>query len=370
MLVSPHVGGGAKLAMAIHKHAVSSRGPVSQLMIPPGGDAERVSREEGLAYVGYSLEWLGSTNSMRSLVANSHLYLRLQRYGAGVIHIHSPFVYGSARLFLMGSRLKRVLHVHLNFTADDLRWALMLPPDLIFVCADFMRPAVERALPKGKMMTSKIRVLLNGVDTNCFFPIDRQKAKVQLGINPGMPFLVVVANLAPHKGQETAIRAVALMRSYGRDVKLWVVGKEREEGRGYLEYLKVLSGQLRVDDLVEYVGFRNDIPDLLRAADFLLLPSTSEGLPLSILEAQASKAIVLAAPTAGIPEVIDTGHTGFLIPAQDYEGYAQQILCLIGNEDVAQCVREVAFKQVTFNFGLERYCERVLQEYDFLLNNA
>ncbi|MGH7878659.1 MAG: hypothetical protein ACREQD_04110, partial [Candidatus Binataceae bacterium] len=50
MLVSPHVGGGAKLAMEIHRHALASRGPVSQLLLPPGAEAEQLARQNQFSY--------------------------------------------------------------------------------------------------------------------------------------------------------------------------------------------------------------------------------------------------------------------------------------------------------------------------------
>ena len=78
-------------------------------------------------------------------------------------------------------------------------------------------------------------------------------------------------------------------------------------------------------ECVRLLGQRDDANVLLRAADFFLLPSTNEGLPLSILEAQATKVPVLAAPTAGIPEIVRDAETGFLIPATDAPGYAHRI---------------------------------------------
>jgi glycosyltransferase involved in cell wall biosynthesis len=119
--------------------------------------------------------------------------------------------------------------------------------------------------------------------------------------------ILLVANLAPHKGHkghETAIRAVAILKERGVNAWLWFAGIERGDSLEYTERLKTLCGELGVAGRVRFLGQRSDVPELLRAADFFLLPSTSEGLPLSILEAQASKVPVIAAPTAGIPEII------------------------------------------------------------------
>jgi glycosyltransferase involved in cell wall biosynthesis len=128
-----------------------------------------------------------------------------------------------------------------------------------------------------------------------------------------------------------------------------------------------LTRELGIDERVTFAGFRNDVPQLLEAADMVLLPSTSEGLPLTILEAQAARAIVLAAPTAGIPEVIEHGRTGYLIGAKDAAGYALQIGALLRDASLLQGVVAAAHRHVCDHHGLKSYGDRVLGEYDRLL---
>lgn len=367
MLVSPHVGGGAKLAMEIHKYIIATRGPRSRLLLPKGAEAEQSAIDQNLAFIGYDLGHLVSQNRFISYMENLYLYIRTTHHNRGIIHVHSPFVYGAARPLFFTSKIKTVLHIHLDFTYEQLRWALKLPPDLILICADFMRSTVERTLSEIKHNNSKIQVILNAVDTKRFFSLDRATAKAQLGIRENLPLLMVIANLSPHKGQETAIRAVALLKANGFQVKLWIVGEEREPGQNYLDKLKSLSMELRVADLVDFVGFRNDIPQLLQATDFLLLPSTKEGLPLVILEAQASKSLVLAAPTAGIPEVIKDGLTGYLIAADDFQGYANKIAFLLNNPIYVNRIVQNAYQNIYQNHDMKKYCSKVLHEYDELL---
>jgi glycosyltransferase involved in cell wall biosynthesis len=99
----------------------------------------------------------------------------------------------------------------------------------------------------------------------------------------------------------------------------------------------------------------------------VLLPSTSEGLPLTILEAQAARAIVLAAPTAGIPEVIENARTGYLIAASDPAGYAAQVGALLRDANLMQGIAAAAHRHVCDHHDLKSYGDRVLGEYDRLL---
>ncbi len=365
MLVSPHVGGGAKLAMQLHAHAVGALGPVSRLLLPGGGEAERSAQLAGFPYTRYRVDRLTGRNRLGSLIENVKLFGRVPRNGAAVVHVHAPFVYGAARPFFRSARVRTVLHVHLDFRVEQLTWALRSPPDTVIVCADFMRTAVEAALPPGAR--TRVEVIRNAIDVQQFASADRAAAKRRLGVAEHLPLLMLIANLAPHKGQETAIRAMASLRDSGREARLWLVGAERSEGQSFLSKLQQLSRELRVDDRVTFAGFRIDVPQLLGAADMVLLPSTSEGLPLTILEAQASRAIVLAAPTAGIPEVVEHGRTGFLIAAHDAAGYAAQIGELLKSPPLVQAIASAAYRHVCDHHDLKNYGDRVLGEYQRLV---
>lgn len=368
MLVSPHVGGGAKLAFELHKHLVGTAGPVSRLLLPGGGEAERMAAGANYDFLRYRVDRLAGRNRGHSIAENLRLCTRMPR-APGVVHIHAPFVYGAARPLLSLSRMRSVLHIHLDFPVEQLRWALRKLPDLIVVCADFMRGAVEDAVALAGHERANVKVIRNAVDLQRFQPRDPLAAKSKLNLGPE-PLLMVVANLAPHKGQHTALRAVAELKAMGRDVRLMLVGAERSDGKGYETQLRQLAAELSIDDRVDFAGFRDDIPELLAAADFVLLPSTSEGLPLTILEAQATGTIVLAAPTAGIPEVIADGRSGFLLGAEDPAGYARTIARLLSSPQEVQAIRRTAQDFVRQHHDMNTYCARIADEYDRLLAPA
>lgn len=367
MLISPHVGGGAKLAMEIHKHALATRGPVSQFFVPPGGEAERSVRSAGFEFTPYRVDRLTTAGRLAGVLENLALSAKAAKHGPGIVHVHAPFVYGAARAFFKLSQLRTVLHIHLDFTVEDLKWALQSPPDMLVLCADFMRDTVEQALGTAGKGRSIIRTVRNAVDIDRFVPGDRAAEKVRLGEQPDVPLLMVAANLAPHKGQETALRAVKVLKDSGHAVRLWIVGAERSDGKGQLQYLQTLCSTLQIENRVHFAGFRTDVPELLRAADFVLLPSTSEGLPLVLLEAQASKALTLAAPTAGVPEVIDDGRTGFLIAANDYQGYAERIAHLITHTEQADAIVDAAYRAVREKHNMHHYCQQIFAAYDEIL---
>ena len=149
-----------------------------------------------------------------------------------------------------------------------------------------------------------------------------------------------------------------------------MAGAERGGTGTYTQDLRSLIHELGVADRVRLLGQRSDAADLLRAADFFLLPSTCEGLPLSIVEAQATKVPVLAAPTAGVPEVVRDGTTGFLIAADDAEAYARRIEQLLANPNFSAQITEAAFSHTTREHNWQAYSRSMLDLYDEVLEDS
>jgi glycosyltransferase involved in cell wall biosynthesis len=159
------------------------------------------------------------------------------------------------------------------------------------------------------------------------------------------------------------------LRERGTDAQLWLAGADRSPERAYEPRLIALVSELGLHDRVTFLGFRADGPELLQAADVVLLPSTSEGLPLTLLEAQACHVPVVAAPTAVIPEIVTDGETGFLIPAGESDQYAARIEMLLQNPAMTRQIVERAAARCRAEHGWQTYRRRIFGLYQELSQN-
>ncbi|WP_242424626.1 glycosyltransferase, partial [Frankia sp. EI5c] len=158
-------------------------------------------------------------------------------------------------------------------------------------------------------------VIRNGVDTDALRPGPADPAvRATLSTDPAAPLVLVMSRLDPRKGIDKVIRAVADLPEHLASTRLAVAGAPSLDPTSGTS-LRRLGAEL-LGDRVIFLGPRSDIADLLRASDVLVLASSLEGLPLSVLEAQACGRPVVSFPTAGIPEVVTDGATG-LIARQD-----------------------------------------------------
>jgi glycosyltransferase involved in cell wall biosynthesis len=109
---------------------------------------------------------------------------------------------------------------------------------VIITCARFLVDQVRNALPDHLQRTQSIVAVPNAVDMDRFHPEDKDLAKQKVGAPRNIPLILLVANLAPHKGHETAIRAVAILKERGVNAWLWFAGIERGDSLEYTERLK------------------------------------------------------------------------------------------------------------------------------------
>lgn len=167
---------------------------------------------------------------------------------------------------------------------------------------------------------SRVVVAPNGVDVNRFRPSAPDASiRRELGAVPEQPIALVLCRLDRHKGVDDVIRAVAATRAdLGLQLAIagapsFDVGWDRE-----LERL----GAAMLGNRVRFLGARDDAMRLIQSADMLVLASSIEGMPLSILEAHSCARPVVAYATAGIPELVRDGETGILVSRGDVAGLA------------------------------------------------
>lgn len=191
----------------------------------------------------------------------------------------------------------------------------------------------------------------------------REEVRAELGIDAATKVLVCVGRLAPQKDHPTLLRALSLLP---HDVVLLVVGGDPfGDGRHRLE---TLAKTLGVADRARFLGIRHDVPDLLEASDLFVLPSLWEGLGLVFLEAMAVRLPIVASDVSAIPEVVEDGVSGWLVPPGDPEALAAAIQEGCGNE-ADRLARGVAgHMRLLERFALPTMVERTLEIYEQALS--
>lgn len=169
----------------------------------------------------------------------------------------------------------------------------------------------------GVVDRGRVRVVPNGIDpTPWLAPIPAPRN--QLTSEPRDPLALVVGLLNAAKGQDLLLQALCAPGLERLHVAF--AGHGEDEGR-----LRALARELRLEDRARFLGYRDDVPRLLAAADLLVLPSRWEGMPYAVLEAMASAKPVVATPVDGAIDLVRPGVTGELAAAVDAESLAEAL---------------------------------------------
>jgi glycosyltransferase involved in cell wall biosynthesis len=219
---------------------------------------------------------------------------------------------------------------------------------------------IERKLVDEGRTTAPIRRIYNGVDLSrydhtmpcCTLPED-------YGLEPGSQIVGVVARLEPEKGHPTLLEAWPTVLRSVPDSYLLIIGEGSRR-----EALEALARDLRIAHRVVFTGRRDDIPEVTAALDVAVLPSYREAQGLSILEAMALSRPVVASNVGGIPEMIDDGVTGLLVPPHDADALASAIVRVLRDHPFADTIARAGHDLVHDRFCVELMVSAIQTIYD------
>lgn len=222
--------------------------------------------------------------------------------------------------------------------------------------------AVRKRLTDEGYDAEKIVVIHNGIELARYA---RKPAELglhrELGVSSHTPLVAVFARLNELKGIQYFLRAVAgLIERFG-NVRFLIVG----DGASRPE-LEKYSAQLGLTRHVVFLGFRLDVPTLLSEIAVSVLPTLSEGLSNSLLEAMAASVPVVATRVGGNPEVVEGGVTGLLVPPRDAEALGQAIGQFLEQPSLGTKFGLAGRERVSKQFALEQMTQATERLYERL----
>ena len=211
-------------------------------------------------------------------------------------------------------------------------------------------------------------IIYNGVPPVPPVPEDERMDLVrELDIEETDVLLGAVARIDPKKDLATMLRAVAKVVEGAPNVRLLIVGGGFPH---YLNELRDLADELGIARRVDFLGFRTDPLGILSLCRISLLSSLTEGLPNAILESMRLGKPVVATRVGGVPELVDDGVHGHLVPVGDSGAFADRVLDLIAHPDRAARMGAEGRARALRDFSVETMVRRTEEVYEELLREV
>lgn len=279
----------------------------------------------------------------------------LSRADVNVVHAHTAHAVTLGAFAVLGSRIPLVASRRVDFHLRSRlsRWKYRRAARVIAVSE-----AVKRVLVADGLAERQIDVVHDGTDTQRLpSPASRESLR-QLGIPPGAPLIVQVAQLVGHKDPVNFVRAMRVVIDSLPSAQGLLVGEGPLRAAATAE-----ARALGIDDRVHFAGYRDDADSLLAAADVVTLSSREEGMGSVLLDCLVFGRPVAATKAGGIPEVVVDGDTGLLAPVEDPRQLGQAIVRLLGDPSLRQRMSQAALRRAA-EFSVERMTDRTVAIYE------
>lgn len=216
------------------------------------------------------------------------------------------------------------------------------------------------SIPSGIELNGRMAVVHDGTS-----PGARAEDK-----SPGAQFRVgLVGRISPWKGQHIFIQAAALVHQRFREARFLIIGAALFGEDQYEQEVRRLPTELGIDGIVEFTGFRSDVKAAIADLDLLVHAST-QGEPFGqvIIEGMAAGKPVVATDGGGVPEIVQDGRTGILVPMGDVQAMADAICQILVDPARAQAMGVQARQRIANHFTLQQTARRVEAVYDEMLH--
>jgi glycosyltransferase involved in cell wall biosynthesis len=290
----------------------------------------------------------------------------VHRLRPNVIHSFLPLVTFKGALAARMNRVPMVITSRRALGTHQERYFILKPLDQLASrlsnCVTVNSKAVwDDTVSRDHIDPSKLRLIYNGIDPTPFESVCNQREEVRgaLGLEADEKVIIVVANFILYKGHSDFLKAAREVISQIPEVRVLLVG----EDRGIQKDVERQAKDLGIHDLIQFLGRRDDVPQLLAAADLSVLPSHEEGFSNVILESMAAGLPVVATRVGGNSEAVVDGASGWLVPPRNPSIMAEKIVDLLRDSQRARAWGKRGNDRVKENFTIEKMVEAHLKLY-------
>jgi len=217
----------------------------------------------------------------------------------------------------------------------------------------------QSLLSENGFSTERIRVVRNGVDFDRFSTAKGIREALFPNFTRNNRLVAVVGNM--HilvKGHLDLIEAAQEILKVSPQVRFILIGDGAQR-----PVIEKKVRELGLEQNFLLLGYRMDVPELLSCCDLFVLPSVAEGLPNAVLEAMAAGLPVVTTRVGGVPEIIEDGVTGLLVPPKDPRALAEAISRVLRNPELAARIAHAGQEHVRSEFSFDRLIENLNRLY-------
>lgn len=350
-------GGGAEKVVADLADQMIARGHLVKIAYLKG---ENIIVKPRSNYI--EIIYLGLESPFNILSAYKEYNKIIKDFKPNVVHSHMVHANIFARLNQLFNKVHRLIcTAHSNNEGGYMRMlAYRLTNNLANLTTIVSKKAAEEFIAKKAVPYGRIKPIYNGINLNKFYYRSEAREKIlrELNLSKDEILVLSVGRLNEQKDYPNLLNSILFLKSkYNRNFKFLIAG----DGELKNQIIHLINQLNLINDVI-LLGRRNDIPDLMSAADLFVLPSKDEGFGLVIAEAMACETLVVATDCGGVSEVLNNSE--FLVPSCEPLELAEKIYYAINlKEDIKRKIILKNLHYVRNNFSLDIIAKEWIKIY-------
>lgn len=288
----------------------------------------------------------------------SHLAINYAKLkNVQIVHSNSIWVNPYAQKIGEDLKIPVICHLRDLVTKNHIKKYHLDKVDMIIPVSNSVKKIVEKADIDDK----KVRMIYNGIDISLF---DCGKDVLRREFSIKGDIVGIISQLQSyHKGHRDFIMAAWEVSQQRPNTYFAIIGGADPSGH-YISELENLTHKLGIWDKVIFTGFRSDIANIMKSLDILVSASWKEAFGRSLIEAMAAGKPVIATNVGGMPEIVQDGVTGMIVPPKAPKAIANAILRMLKDKDLMVNMGIAGQKRVKELFSLERNIKQIQEVYE------
>lgn len=320
-----------------------------------GGVHEEELKKLGIKH--YKISDIENKNPINVLKTFMILRKIIKNENIDIIHTHHRMAAFYTSILKKIMKFKFIHTVHNTFLDKKILTKISLSSANIIVVGKKVK---ENLCDFYKLNTDKIKVIYNGIekDTNEIVEVPEIKKYKEQGY-----FIVGnVGRLSEQKGMEYYIKAIPEVIKNNDKVMFFIIGDGEDKNK-----LEKLVDDLNIKDNIIFLGYRNDVINVIKQLDIVVLSSLWEGLPLTPIETFSVGRTIVATDVDGTSEIVINNKNGFLIESKNYNDISEKVLDLYKNKYLRLAFEKEGYKTYKDNFSIEKFINGYLLFYKSIM---
>jgi len=258
-------------------------------------------------------------------------------------------------------RIPIVLHLHVNYDGPIRgNWNFNFASSIIVVAE-----ALKDAFRQQPDIHKKLVTVHNGLSIDVFQ--SGKSIRPALGLDQNQKVIGFIGQMVEAKGLKFLVASAKAVLDAHPDTVFLFVGRRVASEEGFVDELMQLAAQQNIAHAMRFLDPRDDIPDVMKSLDIMVLPTMGEAFPKVVLEGMGAEVPVIASAVGGIPEIIEDGVNGLLVPPGEVPALENALLDLLNNPEKRRQLAAEGLRTVRDRFSVENQIAKIQSIYDELL---